>query len=165
MTKVKNKEGLIWNLAFGVEDSLVSTVGLLSGIATAGVGRSVLFLTGVVLIFVEAFSMSVGSFIADQARRESSSRKVSPSASLPGAVVMLVSYLVAGLVPLLPYLIFDEHSTLLSISFSLGALIVLGLVLGLINRVNPWREAFRTGSLGGIAILIGVVVGRFVGIN
>src|SRR3989338_4103836 len=44
----------IRNLIFGVEDSLVSTVDLLSGVAAAGVPRSVIFLTGVVLIFVEA---------------------------------------------------------------------------------------------------------------
>jgi VIT1/CCC1 family predicted Fe2+/Mn2+ transporter len=47
------------NFIFGVEDSLVSTVGLLSGVAVAGVASRTILLTGVVLIFVEAFSMAV----------------------------------------------------------------------------------------------------------
>ena len=46
----------IRNFVFGVEDSLASTVGLLSGIATAGVNASTIVVTGAVLIFVEAFS-------------------------------------------------------------------------------------------------------------
>ena len=50
---------------FGVEDSLVSTVGLLSGVAVAGVNRSGIFVTGVILIFVEAFSMGVGNFLSE----------------------------------------------------------------------------------------------------
>ena len=50
------------NFIFGVEDSLVSTVGLLSGVAVANVDQATIFLTGMVLIFVEAFSMGVGSF-------------------------------------------------------------------------------------------------------
>ena len=48
---------------FGVEDSLVSTVGLLSGVAVAGVTRTDIFITGIILIFVEAFSMGVGNFL------------------------------------------------------------------------------------------------------
>ena len=37
---------------FGVEDSLVSTTGLLAGIATAGVPPATIFLSSVFLIFV-----------------------------------------------------------------------------------------------------------------
>ena len=53
------------NLIFGAEDSLVSTVGLLSGIAIGGVPKSAIILTGIVLIFVEAFSMGVGSYLSE----------------------------------------------------------------------------------------------------
>ena len=38
---------------FGVEDSVASTVGLLSGIAIAGVARETILLTGAILILVE----------------------------------------------------------------------------------------------------------------
>ena len=55
------------NTVFGVEDSLVSTVGLLSGIAATGsVSKSFILLTGIVYISVEAFSMAVGSFLSEE---------------------------------------------------------------------------------------------------
>ena len=56
----------IRNFVFGVEDSLVSTVGLLSGVAIAGVEQKYIFITGLILIFVEAFSMAVGSFLSEE---------------------------------------------------------------------------------------------------
>jgi len=58
------------NFVFGVEDSLVSTVGLLSGIASAGASTATIFLTGTVLIFVEAFSMAVGSYLSEESVEE-----------------------------------------------------------------------------------------------
>ena len=50
------------NFIFGVEDSLVSTLGFLAGIAVAGIATRELVTSGIVLILVEAFSMGVGSF-------------------------------------------------------------------------------------------------------
>ena len=57
---------IVRNFTFGVEDSLVSTVGLLAGIAFAGVNAGTVVLTGAVLIFVEGFSMAVGSLLSEQ---------------------------------------------------------------------------------------------------
>jgi hypothetical protein len=41
------------NFIFGVEDSLVSTVGLLAGVAAGGVSSAAILTTGLVLIVVE----------------------------------------------------------------------------------------------------------------
>jgi len=60
------KRNLFRNFIFGVEDSLVSTVGLLSGIAAADTSRFTIITTGIVLIFVEAFSMGIGSFLSEE---------------------------------------------------------------------------------------------------
>ena len=48
-----------------MEDSLVSTVGLLSGVAVANVPMTTILLTGLILIFVEAISMAAGSFLSE----------------------------------------------------------------------------------------------------
>src|SRR3989344_3129963 len=61
----KNFVLYVRNFIFGAEDSLVSTVGLLSGVAIGGVAKVDILLPGMVLIFVEAFSMAVGSFLAE----------------------------------------------------------------------------------------------------
>lgn len=66
----KRLEGNIREVVFGLEDSLVSTLGAVTGIA-AGTGNSfVVILSGIVLIFVEALSMSAGSYLSSKSVSE-----------------------------------------------------------------------------------------------
>lgn len=146
------------NFIFGAEDSLVSTVGLLSGVAFAGVGRSTIILTGVVLIFVEAFSMGVGSYLTEYIIRpsESSKQKIPTRAG----IVMFISYIVSGGIPLAPYIFFSGALALsLSIIFSLVALICLGIVSSVFSKTNMVKNTLRMFILGGSAIAIGIFVG------
>ena len=53
---------IVRNFTFGVEDSLVSTVALLAGIAIANVETKTIVLTGIVLIFVEGAGNFTPSF-------------------------------------------------------------------------------------------------------
>ena len=148
---------------FGVEDSLASTVGLLSGIAIAGVARETILLTGVILILVEAFSMAMGDFLSEYSS-ESYIRQaeVSSHRSFIAAFIMFFSYLLAGLIPLFPYLILASESAIwLSIGLSLLALFSLGVVGAKISNTNMLKSGLRMFLIGGIAIFVGIVVGTF----
>ena len=153
------------NLVFGVEDSLVSTVGLLSGVAIAGVPRETIFLTGVVLVFVEAFSMAAGTFLSEASEEDFLHIKtVSGRSSLADGVVMFLSYFISGFIPLLPYLILQtNHAFPVSVTLSLVALIILGAWGGKVTRMSIWKSALRMFLVGGLAILVGVTAGWFVG--
>ena len=83
------------NFVFGVEDSLVSTAGLLSGLAVAHTARETIFTAGVVLICVEAFSMAAGSFLSEESTEEYEQKSVVRSLiPIGGAVVMFFSYFI-----------------------------------------------------------------------
>lgn len=153
------------NFVFGVEDSLVSTVGLLSGVAIAGVGRETILLTGIILIFVEAFSMAAGSFLSETSAEEFSTQKRAVHAhSFLSGSIMFVSYFVAGFIPLFPYVVFAREIAFpLSIIASVISLFVLGLVSGALSRTSLVRSAFRMTVVGGIAIAVGVTVGSYLG--
>ena len=150
------------NLVFGVEDGLVSTVGLLSGIAIAGVDRETIFLTGVVLIFVEAFSMAAGSFLSEASVEEMGGGVDDTRGSVAAGAVMFTSYFAAGLVPLLPYLFFSVATAFAtSVACSILALFILGYWSGRETRA-VWRKTLRMGLVGGLAILVGAIAGTFV---
>ncbi len=149
------------NLVFGVEDGLVSTVGLLSGIAIAGVDRDTIFLTGVVLIFVEAFSMAAGSFLSEASVEEMDGGTDDTRGSLAAGAIMFASYFVAGFVPLFPYVIFGVSDAFwISIISSVFVLFVLGYWSAMHTK-KPWRKALRMGLVGGLAILVGAASGSF----
>lgn len=154
------------NFIFGVEDSLVSTVGLVSGVAVAGVATKTIILTGIILIFVEAFSMAVGSILSDNSVREfKTNHEVSLGQSYPGGLVMFVSYFVTGFIPLAPYLFVErEHALWFSIGASLVALFALGAIAARLARISVVRNGLEMLLIGGLAIAIGVTVGSVVGV-
>lgn len=148
------------NFLFGVEDSLVSSVGLLSGIAVTSMARASIVTTGVILIAVEAFSMGVGSFLSEETAEEYERRKNTVARSIRGSVIMFVSYLVAGLVPLGPYLAVEPARALpLSIGASILALVAVGLTSAKLLGLSYLRQALRLALLGGLAIGVGVAIG------
>lgn len=154
------------NFVFGVEDSLVSTVGLLSGVVVAGVSQKVVFMTGIVLIFVEAFSMAVGSFISEySAENYVDKSEVSKRKSVIGSIIMFFSYFIFGFVPLIPYILFSINNAFFySIIFSLITLFLLGIISSHISHTNILRGGIRTAFIGGLAILIGISAGKIVSI-
>ncbi len=58
------------DVVFGLEDSLVSTVGTLTGVAVGTQDAFIVILTGVVLVFVEAVSMAAGSYLSSKSVTE-----------------------------------------------------------------------------------------------
>ncbi len=161
----KNYSLIIRNFTFGVEDSLVSTVGLLAGIAIADLPRSSIVVTGLVLIFVEAFSMAVGSLLSEQSVEEYEIHKeVSLTKPMGAAAVMFFSYVLAGLIPLAPYFHSASTSTVvMSVVFTLFSLFLLGVFNAKMFHVRVWRDGLLTLIMGGIAILVGIIVGQIAG--
>jgi predicted membrane protein (TIGR00267 family) len=166
-----NAELYLRNVIFGISDSLVSTVGLLAGIDVSGTTRQIIILTGIVYAFVEAFSMAVGSFISEQSTEEYAVKEGEKSAApgnqpLVGGVVMFVSFVLTSFIPIVPYFLFGAAAALwASIGFSIIALFIVGIVSARISKVNLWRRGLQTMLLGGAAIVIGVLVGKFVKTN
>ena len=154
----------IRNFIFGAEDSLVSTVGLLAGVVSAGIAQKEIIISGIVLICVEAFSMSVGSFLSERTTEESfSDYRPHESNSLLAAVIMFVSYLVCGLIPLFPYLILPINQAFpWSIAISLVALFILGFVSAKILKTRVLKNGLRMLIIGGLAIGLGVIIGMII---
>lgn len=150
------------NLIFGVEDSLVSTVGLLAGVATADVSGQAILATGVVLIVVEGFSMGIGSFLTEETAEEMSGEKPKTLEDIKGGLVMLISYCAAGLIPLSPYaLLQGQPAVATSVALSLLGLMTLGYgTARYYERPHPWRRATKMFFLGGIAVIAGMLVGK-----
>ena len=155
----------IRNIIFGVEDSLVSTVGLLAGIASQ-TSREIILLTGIVYIFVEGFSMAVGSFLSEEATEEYLSLKKVPfKQSIIGSIVMFFSFVLAGLIQIAPYIfIFSQTAVMVSIAASIVALFILGFISGEVTKTGMFSRGLRMAILAGAAIFIGIMVGKFVSI-
>ena len=149
------------SIIFGINDSLVSTVGFLAGISVAGVPRATIILTGVVYALVEAFSMAMGDFLYEESAEEYVSHSnVSDRPSVISAALMFVSCVLASLVPLIPYILFASGTALVvSIFLSVASLFAVGALSARFSRLPMLWRGIRMALLGGAAIVIGVAIG------
>ncbi len=146
---------------FGIEDSLVSTTGLIAGVSVATTDKRFIVVAGIVAIAVEAISMAAGEFLSEETEKDlgSSSRRTNP---IIGGIIMLVSYFAAGLISLIPVLLLPaEYSLPASIGAAFVGLFCLGYVRGKVTGKSPAASAVKVLVIGGIATVIGIAVGVF----
>lgn len=143
---------------FGIEDSLVSTTGVVVGVSVGSNNRLVVILAAMVTIAVEAASMAAGQFISERTVHEV--RKRHTDSLLVGTGIMFFSYLFAGFIPVIPLFILDYPlSAYLSVAAAFVGLFALGYAKGTLVR-RPLRSAFEILLIGGVACLLGVGVGK-----
>ncbi|KKU44077.1 MAG: hypothetical protein UX60_C0011G0007 [Berkelbacteria bacterium GW2011_GWA2_46_7] len=157
------RRGYLRNFVFGAEDSLVSTVGLLSGISFAGLANREVILSGVILILVESISMGAGVYLSEDSANELPEPGEQDN-TIADAGIMLISYLLIGLIPLLPY-IFSADTKVgfyYSVGFSLISLFCLGLFKGYVVGKHPVYSAIKVFIVGGLVTTIAVSVGLLI---
>lgn len=212
---------------FGVEDSLVSTLGALTGVAVGTQNVQVVVLTGVVLLFAEATSMSAGSYLSSKSETEvwlkehardwedlmkSSSTERGPvgtalaHASLStgdrtavldavevqrrrwlgqmirhernlssagnkspilASVVMGVSYILAGAIPLIAYFVFPIALAIpISIAVTFVTLFCFGIWKASVTGQSKWRSSVEmvvvAGIASGVAYLLGFLAKEWI---
>lgn len=143
------------NLIYGLEDSLVSTTGLLAGITFAGLPNNYVVIAGIILILIEALSMGFGSMISEESFLITAKTKYTTGQVLFYAVTMFISYVVAGVVVLIPYILNLKHHY----AYSIGTAIILLFVLIYIIQKNLVKALVMT-FIGSTILAITILVGR-----
>ncbi len=87
-----------------------------------------------------------------------------PKRALTNAVTIAVSYIVGGLIPLLPYILSPTTHTalLLSVAVTLLALLIFGYVKGRFTGAGPVRSALQTMIIGGLAAAAAFLIARLI---
>ncbi|MBI4592220.1 VIT1/CCC1 transporter family protein [Candidatus Uhrbacteria bacterium] len=159
-------------IVFGLEDSLVSTMGAITGIAVGTGSQYIVILSGLVLIAAEATSMAAGSYLSTKHAREAEilfhERKgleVHEEASHPirAALVMGVFYLLGGTVPLIPYFLLPVGQAVIpAIAVTAFALFLVGVWAASFTKTSKLKSGVEMTAVSLAAAGIGYVVGRVV---
>lgn len=113
---------------------------------------------------VEALSRDRHRWVDFMMRFELGLEKPDASRASASALTIGISYIVGGLIPLLPYmLVHDIGSALvLSIVFTLSALAVFGGVKGRLTSGRTLRSSLQTLAIGGVAGGVAYLIARAV---
>jgi len=214
----------IRNVVFGVEDGLISTLGVLTGIASGSNNRAIVILSGFVVVVVESLSMSVGAYLSSKAEKQAEEKlikeelgeirkkpaqerkelisfykergfekkeidlivkRVMSSEKLlleemankelgivlkkyenpvKSSVYMFFSYMIGGIVPVVPYFFLPIKSAILiSIIFTCIGLFILGYYKGYLTKISKVLSGLEMFAIAAIVALIGYAIGSLVG--
>lgn len=149
---------------FGLEDSLVSTLGVVVGIAAGTKDRNTVILSAVVVIIVEALSMTAGTYLSDKSEMEvlHVSKLHLVRQALNNSFYMGVFYILGGFISVLPFFFFDPLSAILpSVILSVTALFLIGYIKGIIAGTNRLKSGLEMSAISLSAALLGYLIGNY----
>src|SRR3989344_6844024 len=105
--KIDLHEDYLRSIMFGFQDGLVSTTGVVAGIAAGVHDKPIVILASLVAVSVEASSMATGQYSSEKAVHQMDKTGKHTDNLVLGAVLMFFSYFLAGMLPIFPILVFD----------------------------------------------------------
>jgi VIT1/CCC1 family predicted Fe2+/Mn2+ transporter len=156
---------------FGIQDGIVSTFGLVMGVAGAQVSPETVLIAGIAGAFSGAVSMGAGEYVSVKVQRELIERRgngeaggenVSPhraAAANSGLFVLGAAF------PLLPFiLLVGLPAVVVSSILSITALFLTGALLTRLTGRSPVASGMRMLIIGGGAGVLGYLVGSLLGV-
>ena len=160
MMKILKDQEYLRSILFGIEDSLISTTGLIAGISVGSKNNRFVFLAVIVAIFIEGVAMGVGEYLSDDEVNDLDKLKRNIDNPLLSGLLMLISYIFAGMILLSPILFVSFPTSLvISIVFAFLAFFMLGYTKGKLLNTSPVRGGLKILTVGGFATILGLLMG------
>ncbi|HEY4518540.1 MAG TPA: VIT1/CCC1 transporter family protein [Candidatus Paceibacterota bacterium] len=156
----------IKEIVYGANDGVVTTFAVIAGVAGADLSTSIVLIIGFANIFADGFSMAASDYLGTKSECEAKEGTVAecePAHIWRSAWYTFWAFAVAGVVPLIPYLLGMSVTGAWRLSV---ATTVVGLFLVGAMRSHYTKKHFVTSGLevllvGGAAAVIAYFVGAF----
>lgn len=155
MSELFNDPFFARNFVYGVQDSLISTSGVILGVSFADFTNKNILITGYILVLVEALSMGYGSFISEDAFMKTAKMKYTEKTVLKYGIIMFVSYALAGLIPLLPFILNIKNAWKYSILFTFSTLLML-----IYTFQHDLNKTIKQTLIGFLILVISLNIGK-----
>ena len=163
----------IRDIVFGVHDALLTNIGIVTGFVAALQDTRLIILTVVIDVVISAFAMSFGTYLSrtsesdylkgqltDEDHQSVENVLANP---VTAAVVMWITYVLTGMIPLLPFLFNLSATEALRVAIILSLLVFFGVgaFKGYATATSPWRGGLQFLAFGSVAAVIGYVIGQY----
>jgi VIT1/CCC1 family predicted Fe2+/Mn2+ transporter len=157
----------IRDLVYGANDGIITTFAVVSGVAGGALSHTAVLIVGAANLAADGVSMGVGNFLAIRAHeraREADNLPEEESYPWKHGLATLLAFVVAGAVPLVPYVlpIASAHRTGWSTAFTLLAMFLLGIARARVTLEVWWKSALETLLLGVVVAAAAYGAGAFV---
>jgi vacuolar iron transporter family protein len=154
-------------LIYGANDGIVTTFAVVAGVAGGGLSLRVVLIVGAANLFADGMSMAIGNYLSIRAHEsvlEAESLPEEETFPVRHAFATFVAFVVAGVIPLIPYalplLTIDRFA--LSTALTFLALFCVGASRGWIANVRWATAGLEMFGLGSIVAALAYGCGAFV---
>ena len=156
-------------IAFGLADGLIMCLGLIIGVAEATSQTQLVFITGIIGGFANAFGNSIGFFMSQSAERAlqiheatdhgANTRIHSKREVLTNSVLAFVSTVAASLLLLSPFTCLSmEYAVIGTFVIGIAMAFILGSYIGKTSQESPCKTGIKYALLA----ITGAVVSHFI---
>jgi len=162
----------IRDLVYGANDGIITTFAVVAGVAGGALSHAAVLIVGAANLAADGFSMGVGNFLAIRAHESARAAENLPeeeASPARHAVATFLAFVVAGSVPLLPYVLPGDAPSRFawSAASTLAALFGVGAARALVTADPWWKTGAEMLALGTLvaatAYAAGALVARAVG--
>ncbi|MFW7413530.1 VIT1/CCC1 transporter family protein [Demequina sp. SO4-18] len=148
------------DVVYGANDGLVTTFAIVSGVAGAGLSRTVVLILGFASLVADGFSMASSDYLSERTPKQDEERTSRASAARHGYATF-AGFIAPGVVPLLPYVlpVAAEYRFPAAAGLTLLTLFVVGAGRGALSSLSPWRAGLEMLTVGALAAGAAYAVG------
>jgi VIT1/CCC1 family predicted Fe2+/Mn2+ transporter len=142
-------------IIYGANDGIITTFAVVAGVAGGGLSLRVVLIIGAANLLADGLSMAVGNYLSIRAHESVlEAQKLPEEESFPfrHAGATFLAFVVAGTVPLVPYMLpeFAIDRFIASALLTLLTMFAVGASRALIANVRWWIAGFEMMGLGGV---------------
>ncbi len=164
-----DKRYYIGDIVYGANDGIITTFAIVAGVIGAGLTSWIVLIIGFASLIADGFSMASSNYLANRSEREvidsvEGKRAHNHTNIYISSGLTFISFVIAGLIPLLPYVFIDDfnNSFKYAVIFTVIALFVIGASRSLITKRFWVISGVEMMIIGGIAATAAYFIGQFI---
>lgn len=151
------------DLVYGANDGIITTFAVVTGVAGASLEPRTAVILGLANLLADGFSMGASSFLSirsEEAVRATRGEGIEEPFPFRHGFATLVAFVVAGSVPLLPYVLAPASLRFqVAVVMTLVTLFVVGALRALVTTLHWWRAGLEMLLVGAVAAVVSYGVG------
>lgn len=146
-------------LIYGANDGIITTFAVVAGVTGGGLPLRVVLIIGAANLLADGLSMAVGNYLSIRAHESVLEAQALPeeeASPLRHGAATFLAFVLAGAVPLVPYMVprlsIDRLGSSIALTFL--ALFAVGASRALIANVRWWRAGLEMLGLGAVVAAV-----------
>jgi VIT1/CCC1 family predicted Fe2+/Mn2+ transporter len=152
------------DLIYGANDGIITTFAVVAGVAGGALSHAAVLVVGAANLAADGLSMGVGNFLsirAHESAREAENLPEEEASPVRHAVATFLAFVLAGVVPLLPYVIpgVGDRAFVASAFLTLATLFAIGAARAAVTVERWWRSGLEMFALGALVAVTAYFAG------